>query len=106
MNLLPERVCDIMRLLKYDVQAVHQYSWTDTRLELVPMTDIVSSHDFYVYTLTNSLTNTVFYVGKGRGDRLHDHERKSRKGLQSPVILSVKFGLVKGLSLPLRFMNT
>jgi hypothetical protein len=31
---------------------------------------------FYVYTLSNPSTNTVFYVGKGCGSRAYSHERK------------------------------
>jgi hypothetical protein len=46
--------------------------------------------DFYTYTLTNSLTSSVFYVGKGRGDRIQAHERNARKGVQSPVCDTIR----------------
>lgn len=39
--------------------------------------------NFYVYTLINSLTNNVFYVGKGHLYRMGDHERQARRDLRS-----------------------
>lgn len=45
--------------------------------------DSISPQIFYVYTLTNSLTEQVFYVGKGTGDRICVHEAEARKGIQS-----------------------
>lgn len=35
---------------------------------------------FYVYELVNPLTGVTFYVGKGSGDRVADHEAEARKG--------------------------
>ena len=37
---------------------------------------------YYVYTLAHP-DGTVFYVGKGTGDRINDHQRNARKGIQS-----------------------
>jgi hypothetical protein len=37
---------------------------------------------FYVYTLTDPRDGAVFYVGKGKNDRLHHHERDALKGAQ------------------------
>lgn len=45
--------------------------------------DIVP-RNFFVYILINSLTDTVFYVGKGRhSTRMSSHEWQARKGVQS-----------------------
>lgn len=30
---------------------------------------------FYVYTLSSSLDNKIFYIGKGHGNRMYDHEK-------------------------------
>lgn len=38
---------------------------------------------FYVYTLTDPRTGDVFYVGKGSGRRLHNHEVEARRGVYS-----------------------
>jgi hypothetical protein len=38
---------------------------------------------FYAYTLTNSLTKLVFYVGKGQGYRIDEHEREARDGVDN-----------------------
>lgn len=35
---------------------------------------------FYVYTLVDPRDGAVFYVGKGKGDRLSQHEAEARKG--------------------------
>jgi hypothetical protein len=35
---------------------------------------------FYVYTLADSRTDEVFYVGKGCGSRMHQHEKDCRAG--------------------------
>jgi hypothetical protein len=37
-------------------------------------------HVFYVYTLTDPRDGSVFYVGKGCGDRMHHHLREFRAG--------------------------
>lgn len=42
-----------------------------------------SEGDHYVYWLKRS-DDSVFYVGKGLGKRIDDHEREARNGVQSP----------------------
>jgi hypothetical protein len=37
-------------------------------------------HDFYVYVLIDPRDGSVFYVGKGCGDRMHHHLREFRAG--------------------------
>lgn len=39
---------------------------------------------YYNYTLTNSLTGRIFYVGKGTRNRFNYHEKAARKGDPSP----------------------
>lgn len=36
---------------------------------------------YYVYFLINPLDNKIFYVGKGKGKRLHSHIKNAKKGL-------------------------
>lgn len=40
---------------------------------------------FYTYTLAypQSMGGAVFYVGRGSGDRINEHEREARRGVQS-----------------------
>lgn len=38
---------------------------------------------FYVYDLIDPRDGSIFYVGKGRGQRINDHERDARAGKQS-----------------------
>lgn len=49
-----------------------------------PMTlgnrQIQQSHRYYVYTLSDPRDGAVFYVGKGCGNRIDQHERDARKG--------------------------
>jgi len=35
---------------------------------------------FYVYQLIDPRNNTIFYVGKGKGDRMYQHEEIAKKG--------------------------
>lgn len=35
---------------------------------------------FYVYLLTDPLNGEIFYVGKGKGKRMHDHELDAKAG--------------------------
>ena len=41
-----------------------------------------SKHDLfpYVYSLTDPRDNSVFYIGKGTGNRMYQHERSARRG--------------------------
>ena len=34
---------------------------------------------FYVYHLIDPFNNTVFYVGKGYGERMYEHEKEVRR---------------------------
>lgn len=38
---------------------------------------------FYVYDLIDPRDGSIFYVGKGRGSRVNEHENEARKGKQS-----------------------
>jgi hypothetical protein len=38
---------------------------------------------FYVYELSDPRDGTVFYVGKGKGNRRFDHEAEARRGIAS-----------------------
>jgi hypothetical protein len=40
--------------------------------------------DYYVYELIDSRDGSPFYVGKGKGRRVDQHERQARKGTHSP----------------------
>lgn len=39
---------------------------------------------FYVYELFDPADGAVFYVGKGKDDRVGDHEREARRGVVHP----------------------
>jgi hypothetical protein len=39
---------------------------------------------FYVYELRDPRSDDVFYVGKGKGNRIHAHEKEAERGVQSP----------------------
>ena len=53
---------------------------------------------FYVYTLTDPRTATVFYVGKGSGRRIHDHEADARRGVHSAKCDRIRSIWADGLS--------
>ena len=38
---------------------------------------------YYVYTLIDPRDGSVFYIGKGAGNRIHAHEREAKAGRQS-----------------------
>ena len=42
---------------------------------------LLSLGDFYVYGLIDPRTNQIFYIGKGAGNRVFEHEKES---LSSP----------------------
>lgn len=54
-------------------------------MELTNFMEDSISQDFYVYTLAypESMGGAIFYVGKGKGDRIDEHEKEARKGIQS-----------------------
>jgi hypothetical protein len=43
------------------------------------------TNEYYVYVLAypESMGGAIFYIGKGQADRIADHEREARKGVQS-----------------------
>jgi hypothetical protein len=43
------------------------------------------TNEYYVYWLAypESMGGAIFYIGKGQGYRIADHEREARKGVQS-----------------------
>ena len=38
---------------------------------------------YYVYELSDSMDGKVFYVGKGTGNRIGDHEKEAKRGVSS-----------------------
>lgn len=44
--------------------------------------DLVIPMGYYVYTLTDSQTRRIFYVGKGKFNRVYAHESEARRGCQ------------------------
>ncbi|WP_228153077.1 terminase small subunit [Acinetobacter indicus] len=43
--------------------------------------DTVEPIGYYVYLLINPLDDKIFYIGKGKGNRLHSHAKNAKKGL-------------------------
>ena len=37
---------------------------------------------FYVYELINPITKDIFYVGKGRGNRMYTHVQKVKRNIR------------------------
>lgn len=61
---------------------------------------------YYVYELIDPRTEAVFYVGKGKGSRIHAHELEARKGRVSrkcDMIRAIEDG---GLSVTKRTVQT
>lgn len=54
---------------------------------------------FYVYTLTDPRTGRVFYVGKGQGERMYQHEKDARGGRVSRKCTLIREILADGYSL-------
>lgn len=52
---------------------------------------------FYVYTLSDPRSCEVFYVGKGRGDRVDHHERDARAGKPGEKCELIRDILAEGL---------
>ena len=44
---------------------------------------LLSLGDYYVYGLIDPRTNQIFYIGKGTGNRVFEHERESINSLNS-----------------------
>lgn len=44
---------------------------------------LLSLGDYYVYGLIDPRTNHFFYIGKGTGDRVFEHEKESKNSLNS-----------------------
>ena len=40
-------------------------------------------YKWYVYQLIDPRNNTVFYIGKGKGNRIHEHEKEASNGVCS-----------------------
>lgn len=38
---------------------------------------------FYVYALINPLKDSIFYIGKGKNNRMYTHEREAKKGINA-----------------------
>lgn len=41
---------------------------------------VLRNRRFYVYTLSHPVSETVFYVGKGKGSRCHHHVKEAKRG--------------------------
>lgn len=39
---------------------------------------------YYVYELRDPRSGAVFYIGKGKGNRIHAHEKEAERGVESP----------------------
>lgn len=48
---------------------------------MAALTNASEDRRFYVYTLSDSHTGEVFYVGKGTGKRMYAHEAEYRRGV-------------------------
>lgn len=46
----------------------------------MPVLNVTEDRRYYVYTLADSRDGEVFYVGKGCGKRMHQHEAEYRRG--------------------------
>lgn len=53
---------------------------------------------YYVYTLTDPRDGKVFYVGKGRGNRVDAHERQAKRGIKSPKCDRIREIVAAGLA--------
>ena len=42
--------------------------------------DIIKEIKYYVYLLSDPVTNEIFYVGKGKGNRVFDHLKNTNDG--------------------------
>lgn len=56
--------------------------------------------DFYVYALFRPDTGQPFYIGKGRGDRCHDHTRKPARQKNSHKAAIIRNAHAAGLEVP------
>ena len=44
----------------------------------------MENKQYYVYELIDPRTNLPFYVGKGKGKRIDQHEKEAKKGVEHP----------------------
>ena len=44
----------------------------------------MNNKQYYVYELIDPRTNLPFYIGKGKGKRIDQHEKEARKGIKHP----------------------
>lgn len=59
---------------------------------------------YYVYTLADPRDGAVFYVGKGKGDRIKEHEKEARRGVSSPKCNKINEILTAGLQVDERIV--
>jgi hypothetical protein len=52
-------------------------------LEVFKRFSLPEKHKFYVYFLIDPRNNNVFYIGKGKGKRINDHEYQASRGVCS-----------------------
>jgi LEM3-like protein len=61
---------------------------------------------YYVYELIDPRTEAVFYVGKGKGSRIHAHELEARKGRVSRKCDAIRDIEAGGFSVTKRTVQT
>lgn len=59
-------------------------------LETFKRFSLPENHKFYVYFLIDPRNNNVFYIGKGKGKRINDHEYQALRGVCSKKCNKIK----------------
>lgn len=72
------------RIVRVDLDVERQ------RLEFLP--GVAGELGWYVYTLRDPRDDTVFYIGKGKGNRAYQHARHAAGGSS---LLDAKRGLIR-----------
>lgn len=60
---------------------------------------------YYVYELIDPRDGQVFYIGKGKGRRRHDHERDARKGVHSRKCERIRSIFADGMAVRHRIVS-
>jgi hypothetical protein len=59
---------------------------------------MVNVKQYYVYQLVDPRNNKPFYIGKGQGKRIHNHEAEARRGIIHPKCSTIREIEVQGLN--------